>query len=467
MNAVLSAATDALPRAPSAFMRLLHRSYFFGSAVSHFLMHRICPAGIALGVVLMVGSTLVMGQPRDSVNGVCSLAFAIVSIGLLTVVWRRATLSAQREIPRHATAGEPIDYTIRVTNGGRRTLQRAWLREVAPDPRPTLAEFVSRREPGEELRNGFDRRFVYYRWQWMMSLKNLFTGGVSTAEIRLKPKQTTTVTVRLVPQRRGVIALDDLRVLLPDPLGLFQRCRRVTAPAATVTVLPRRFRLPPIEMPGSARFQVGGDATSNSIGNAGEFVGLRDYRHGDSLRQIHWKSWARMGRPIVKELEDTHYPRYGLVLDTFAKHGEIGLFEDAVSVAASFAATIDTHESLLDLMFVKDQAHVVTAGRGLARAEKLLEVLAAVESEATPDFDQLLRLVLRHRDELTSCLVVLAGWDERRHAFTRALTRGGILAVPIIVGDGPAPLDVPGHWVQSGHLARDLGRLPSRLGVQR
>jgi uncharacterized protein (DUF58 family) len=244
---------------------------------------------------------------------------------------------------------------------------------------------------------------------------------------------------------------------------LFQRCRWVAAPATTVTVLPRRFRLPPIEMPGNARFQIGGDATSNSIGNAGEFVGLRDYRKGDSLRQIHWKSWARMGRPIVKELEDTHYPRYGLVLDTFAGTGELALFEDAVSVAASFAATIDTHESLLDLMFIKDQAHVVTAGRGLARAEKLLEVLAAVESEATPDFDQLLRLVLRHRDELTSCLIILAGWDERRHTFIRALGKGGVQAVPIIVGDGPPPPQVPGHWVQSGHLARDLRRLPTRL----
>ena len=466
MNAGPSAATVASPRTRvPRFMRLLHRSYFLGSGVGHFLMRRIRPAGMALGVVLMVGSTLVMGQPRDSVNGVCSMAFGLMLMGLFTVVGRRATVTAVREIPRHATVGEPIDYTIRVTHEGRRKLRRAWLLEVPPDPRPSLAEFVARREPGEEQRNLFDRRFIYYRWQWMMACKRLFVGGASEDEIRLVPGQSVAVTVRLIPQRRGVIWLDDLRMLLPDSLGLFQRCWVVAAPAATVTVLPRRFRLPPIEMPGSARFQIGGDATSNSIGNSGEFVGLRDYRKGDSLRQIHWKSWARMGRPIVKELEDTHYPRYGLVLDTFAGTGEAALFEDAVSVAASFAATIDTHESLLDLMFIKDQAHVVTAGRGLARAEKLLEVLAAVQSEATPDFDQLLRLVLRHRDELTSCLVVLAGWDERRHAFIRALTKGGIQAVPIIVGEGPPPPLVPGHWVQSGFLERDLRRLPTRLGA--
>ena len=81
-------------------------------------------------------------------------------------------------------------------------------------------------------------------------------------------------------------------------------------------VLPRRYPLPPIELPGGAAFKITGETNTNAIGNSGEFVGLRDYRPGDPLRQIHWKSWARTGRPIVKELEDTFYPRYGLVLDT-------------------------------------------------------------------------------------------------------------------------------------------------------
>jgi uncharacterized protein (DUF58 family) len=237
----------------------------------------------------------------------------------------------------------------------------------------------------------------------------------------------------------------------------------VPAPPATITVLPRRHPLPPIELPGTARFQIGGESTSNSIGNAGEFVSLRDYRRGDPLRQIHWRSWARTGRPIVKELEDTHYPRYGLVVDTFAAGGGAEVFEDVVSVAASFAATIDTHESLLDMMFIKDHTHVVTAGRGLARAEKLLEVLAAVEPEPGADFDRLLRLVLRYRDELTSCLVVLGGWDEPRREFLRKLAAGGVNGIPLIVGRGPRPDGVGGHWLESGELARDLRRLPTRL----
>jgi uncharacterized protein (DUF58 family) len=273
------------------------------------------------------------------------------------------------------------------------------------------------------------------------------------------------VFIELTPLRRGVIRLHDLRVMLPDPFGLFQKPVRVKAPPATMLVLPRRYPLPTIELPGGAAFKITGETNTNTIGNSGEFVGLRDYRPGDPLRQIHWKSWARTGRPIVKELEDTHYPRYGLILDTLSNDRTDITFEEAVSVAASFASAIDTSESLLDLMFIKNEAHIVTAGRGIERAEKLLEVLAGVTPGRTGDFSSLARLVLRHRDDLTSCLVILNGWDETRAEFLRTLVRNGVVCAPIIIGKGRPPAGAPGHWLQSGHIARDLKLLPARFSA--
>jgi uncharacterized protein (DUF58 family) len=272
--------------------------------------------------------------------------------------------------------------------------------------------------------------------------------------------------MEITPLRRGVIRLHDLRVLLPDPFGLFQKCVRVKAPAATLMVLPRRHPLPPIELPGGAAFKITGETNTNAIGNSGEFVGLRDYRPGDPLRQIHWKSWARTGRPIVKELEDTFYPRYALVLDTLSTDRTDVRFEEAVAVAASFASAIDTSESLLDLMFIKNEAHIVTAGRGLDRAEKLLEVLAGVTPERSGDFKALAQLVLKHRDDLTSCLVILNGWDETRAELLRTLTNAGVVCAPIVIGQGPPSAGVPGYWLESGHIARDLKRLPSRLSSE-
>jgi uncharacterized protein (DUF58 family) len=454
------------PPQADKFYLWLHRTYFRTSGIHHFVSRRLRPAGIALGLVFVLATCLGIGHERTSIYQLFSLSFAMMLLGLPWAMIRRAGLEARREVPRHATAGEPLRYAVWIRNTGKHRLARAWFSESPPDPRPSVAEFTLLREPGEEERNRFDRHFAWFRWQWLLLRNRLFTEIPSQDELRLKPGQQSRVFMEITPLRRGVIRLHDLRVLLPDPFGLFQKCVKVKAPAATLMVLPRRFPLPPIELPGGAAYKISGETNTNAIGNSGEFVGLRDYRPGDPVRQIHWKSWARTGRPIVKELEDTHYPRYGLILDTLSTERTDVSFEEAVSVAASFASAIDTSESLLDLMFVKNEAHIVTAGRGLARAEKLLEVLAGVTPERAGDFKSLAQLVLRHREDLTSCLVILNGWDDLRAALLHTLEQAGVVCAPIIIGRGPQPAGVPGHWLESGHIARDLKRLPARLSSE-
>ena len=458
------ASASPSPRA-GRFFSLLHRAYFAGAGMHHFVSRRLRPTGIAFAIMGIVAIFMGAGHPRPSVFQFFSLNLAIVLIALPWAMARRAAVEAKRELPRYATAGDPLRYSVRIWHHGKKRLARAWISESPPDPRPNLQDFFQLREPGEEERNGFDRRLAYFRWQWLRLRNLLFMGGSSLDQIDLEKGQQAKISVEITPLRRGVIALDDMRVLLPDPFGIFQRCRKVKAPASTLIVLPRRYPLPPIELPGGAAFKITGEANTNSIGTSGEFVGLRDYRPGDPLRQIHWKSWARTGRPIVKELEDTYYPRYGLILDTLSTQQSDQQFEEAVSVAASFAASIDTNESLLDLMFVKNEAHIVTAGRGVERAEKLLEVLAGVTPSRSTDYDSLLRLVIRHSDDLTACLVVLNGWDSQRAEFLQKLSRHGIICAPLVIGTGSAPAGISGHWIESGHLERDLRRLPTRLST--
>ena len=441
----------------------LHRSYFRTAGIQHFFQRRLRPAGMALAVVTVLATCLAIGHSRGSFYHLFSLCAVTGSIALFWTFFRGAKLEAVRQVPRHATAGVAMRLPVEVHNRGRHRIGRAWLAETMPDPRPALADFANLREPGEEERNRFDRAFAYFRWQWLTQRNRLFSGGASNEEIRLKPGEKTQVFVHLTPMRRGVVRFDDLRVVLPDPFGFFQRCVKVASTPASMLVLPRRYPLPPLTLPGSSAFQIGGEANTNTIGTSGEFVGLRDYQPGDPLRQIHWKSWARVGRPIVKELEDTCYPRYGLVLDTLSRESDDAAFEESVSVAASFAMEIDTNQSLVDLMFVKDEAHIVTAGRGVERAEKLLEVLAGVTPTREGDHQSLAQLVLRHSDDLTSCLVILNGWDESRADLLRRLEQGGVVCVPVIIGQGPRPDEVPGHWLRSGQIARDLMSLPRCL----
>jgi uncharacterized protein (DUF58 family) len=204
---------------------------------------------------------------------------------------------------------------------------------------------------------------------------------------------------------------------------------------ANLLVLPRRYPLPPIALPGSRRYQPGGVALATSIGDSEEFVGLRDYRPGDPLQRIHWKSYARAGEPVVREYQDEYFERHALVLDTFAVDGVAGgeraeAFEEAVSIAASFACTVSTQECLLDLMFVGSQSYVYTAGRGQMSTVGLLEVLASVQLCAGKPFRNLQDAVIARRGQLTGSICILLAWDDTRREFIRALRA---LGVPVLV----------------------------------
>jgi len=173
------------------------------------------------------------------------------------------------------------------------------------------------------------------------------------------------------------------------------------------------------------------------VGDSEEFLALRDYRPGDPLQRVHWKSFARTGKPVIKEYQDELFERHALVLDTGSSHGEDAAFEDAVALAASFVYTIDTQDCLLDLLFVGGEVRAYTAGRGQMRAEHMLEVLAGVGPSAPGDFGALARAVLGRRATLSSVIAIFVNWDEARARFVAALRAEGFEVRALVIGAMP------------------------------
>jgi uncharacterized protein (DUF58 family) len=275
--------------------------------------------------------------------------------------------------------------------------------------------------------------------------------------------------VEMTPWRRGIVRFEGVTFARPDPFGLYRALRKTPQPQ-TVLVLPKRYPLPSIALPGSLKYQQGGVAMASNIGQSDEFVSLRDYRRGDPPRHIHWRSWAKVGKPIVKEFEDEFFVRHALVLDTFTTRPQSELFEEAVSVAASFACTVLTQESLLDLLFVGAEAYCFTAGRGLAHADQMLEILASVQACHEQPFATLERAVLEHANVVSGCICVLLEWDELRRRFVEKLK---VLGLPVLVivlrpaGEkgplDPGPLaDTPAslHALEIGRIEEQLAKLP-------
>ena len=160
---------------------------------------------------------------------------------------------------------------------------------------------------------------------------------VDVAVPPLAPGAVGGVQAELTPLRRGRLTLGGVNVARSDALGVARTT--VTVPVTqSLLVLPRRYPVPSVELPGGRKYHQGGMALASSVGDSEEFVALRDYQPGDPLRRIHWRSWAKLGTPIVKEHQNEFFVRHALVLDTFVDTEPSDVFEEAVSVAASLAA---------------------------------------------------------------------------------------------------------------------------------
>jgi uncharacterized protein (DUF58 family) len=430
-------------------------------------LRRVRPMGAVLLGCLAVSAALGVDTNQTMAHNIFALVFFLFFFSALSILYPPPKLRITRNMPRYATVGEPLEYQVVAENPGRRMEKGLVLIEVPPDPRPGFEELVRAREPHEAERNAFDRFVGYYRWEWLVAKKT----GARFSEIRLPDipaRGSASAGVTVVPARRGRLRLEGAAVCRPDPLGLLSACRVVDCPDE-VTVLPKRYRVPETGLPGGKRRrQAGGVALASSVGDSVEFVSLRDYRPGDPLRRIHWRSWAKAGRPVVKECQEEYFIRHALVLDTACPPEKEAVFEEAVSVAAGFAMSSRSRESLLDLMFAGGSAYCFTSGRGLAQANRVLEVLASVSMSLEFSFSSLAAQVLRRAARMSGCVLVLLAWDEERRALVQALLGNRVPVLVLVVTDGRldnmAPLPagmLPGsfHLLAAGKIQEGLSRL--------
>ena len=436
------------------FREFLYREYARFSKVPSSRRTRLTPLGWALLAAL--GATAVMGANTNESTAyqLFSLIAAIGIVSWFAAVRFRPDLEIRRMTPTLGSAGQLIRYRVVVRNRSEIMHAALRLKEWIDDGPPPRDMFLHQPEPLEDTRNRFDRTFLAYRWMWLKRRLRR-ANAWDTERFSLAPGETVTLEISITPLRRGILKLDRILVQHPDPFGVWICSRRVETDAVdSLVVLPERYPVPPLTLGGESRYQPCGVALAGSVGQSEEFVSLRDYRAGDPLRHIHWKSWARTGSPIVMEFEDEFVPRYALVLDTFAAYDRDGRFEAAVSVAASFACTLDTQDSLLDLMFVGTEAYCITSGRGTSQPEHLLEVLAAVELCRDRAFEDLSDLVLSHARVVSACICIFIEWDSDRADYLRRLMAQRVDVLPLlIVGDTES---LPGDAVTLGVRAISL-----------
>ena len=240
-------------------------------------------------------------------------------------------LELTRRTPQGVTVGKTIRITYHVTNRKRRF--------------PTLAVFL---------------------------LEDGLAGAAFIG--RLNAHESVTVRSENHFIKRGVYPLHALTLSTAFPFGLFTKERDVPLPGELV-IWPRADR--PVSLPappGGKSMPRYSDASGITLGARGEFRGLREYRAGDDPRDIHWRSTARTGEPVVREYDQDSAETVWICLDTRDEPGDRA--EGAVETAASLAAR--AFQDGRRFALATPSGHV-GPGTGSGQLERVLDVLARVD----------------------------------------------------------------------------------------
>jgi len=168
--------------------------------------------------------------------------------------------------------------------------------------------------------------------RWGVVASDDHIGGATTSVGAIRPGEQVEVgTVRGAP-RRGEAHTAWVELRSAAPFGVAER-RRLLPADVTTLVLPRVVPLGALPFIDLASSREAAADTEARRGQGPEYLGVREFRPGDPIRQVHWRLTARHGELVVRDLEEHRVPRLAIWIDT-------GSGDDALDEACSAAASI-------------------------------------------------------------------------------------------------------------------------------
>jgi uncharacterized protein (DUF58 family) len=297
----------------------------------------------AAGTTAVVCAVL-LGQPALTRVGILVLALPLVTAAFIGR--SRYRLALVRTVsPQLVSAGQPAHVNLTLTNEGRTPSGVLLLEDHVPYVLGTRPRFVL-----EGIGHGWKRHVRY--------------------QVR--------------SDVRGHFEIGPMSVRVSDPFGLVElgRAFRTTVP---LTVTPRTVVLPTIPLGGGWTGSGDNRPRAFAIGSA-EDVTVREYRRGDDLRRVHWRSSARFGELMVRREEQPWQSRATLFLDNrIGAHRGQGIassLEAAVSAVASIAVHL-THRGFTVRLVTaagEDPASAWHSRDADSSTAPLLEALAVVQA---------------------------------------------------------------------------------------
>lgn len=298
-----------------------------------------------------IAAAIAVGHPS-----VVRIGILLGALPLLTAWWvgrARYRLALVRTVsPQLVTAGQSATVELTVSNDARTPTGVLMLEERLPYVLGTRPRFVL-----EGLGHGWRRHATY--------------------QVR--------------SELRGQFDIGPMAVRVTDPFGLVELGRTFHA-TTRLTVTPRTVVLPAIALGGAWTGSGDNRPRAFATGSA-EDVTVREYRRGDDLRRVHWRSSARVGELMVRREEQPWQSRATVFLDNrLISHRGQGIassLEAAVSAAASVAVHLSQRGYAVRLVTSSgEEPGTAWHSRSAAvNTAPLLEALAVVQVEHSAHLD--------------------------------------------------------------------------------
>lgn len=282
---------------------------------------------------------------------------------IVSIVWSFLTmrpLEVRRLDPKHGVVGEPLVIRYAVTNRGR----------FLPAFNVVIEEDAHRGRSN---------------WPDYMAPAPAWV-------LHIGPGETVHGEAVTWPQARGEVRFDRLRHWSRFPFGLVRRLKSRAQPTHTL-IFPRLYRLRPGVLDAVIPAGPLGMKLTARSGGGDDFFGLREYRPGDSRRQIAWKRSAGSDTLIIMERTQPSPPRIRIILNLAVPTARLtvdprpgvsprALEERAISLAATMVEHAYHGGYEVGLSVLGAPVPVTPLRCSHWHVEKIMAALASIDLEA-------------------------------------------------------------------------------------
>ena len=198
-----------------------------------------------------------------------------------------------------------------------------------------------------------------------------------SALVMVDAGETAKLTCKIQTKKRGAFEIPKVALIIPEINGALRYA--ANAGKAELLVFPHPLRVGAFPfLTSGASGVVFAPLLMPSLTRGMDFVGVREYREGDSLRDLHHKAFARYGKPFTKEFETERGAGAILVLDVTARSlREKSSVEMLIRLAAGVGLWLLERKALGRFFIGDDEIALVEGDGGVSFLEALARIPGA------------------------------------------------------------------------------------------